>query len=66
MIQMNGISHTSASVIPSPARRIGVSPIRGLILLPVNGATGVCYVREGVKFNTQIQAEQTNETYPIE
>jgi hypothetical protein len=64
MMQMNGTSHTSASVIPSPARRIGVRPIRGLILLPVKEAMGVCYVREWVEFNTQIQAEQTNEHTP--
>ena len=32
---------TKASVIPKPARKMGVNPIRGLIFVPVNGATGV-------------------------
>jgi hypothetical protein len=32
---------TNASVIPIPARRIGVSPIFGLILVPTKGPMGV-------------------------
>ena len=29
--------------MPMPARKMGVNPIFGLILVPVNGAIGVCY-----------------------
>jgi hypothetical protein len=34
----------SASVMPKPARRMGVSPTLGLIVVPVKGPTGVCWV----------------------
>lgn len=36
----HGNMERSASVIPWPARRIGVSPMRGLMISAVNGATG--------------------------
>ena len=35
--------HTKASVIPRPARKMGVSPTLGLIVVPTKGPTGVCY-----------------------
>jgi hypothetical protein len=36
-----GSKPTKASVIPIPARRMGVSPILGLILVPTKGPIGV-------------------------
>ena len=38
-----GKSVRRASVMPSPARRMGVKPIRRLMTEPVKGPTGVCW-----------------------
>jgi len=38
----HGNSVSNASVMPNPARKIGVNPTLGLITEPVKGPTGVC------------------------
>ena len=39
----HGKSDRTASVMPKPARKIGAKPIRGLIRVPSNAATGDFY-----------------------
>jgi hypothetical protein len=49
----HGNNVSNASVIPKPARKIGVKPMRGLIKVPVNGPTGVCYDEHQPRVNSR-------------
>ena len=50
--------------MPMPARRMGVNPIFGLILVPVNGAIGVCYSKYRCIRNTGLGTEVHGELTP--
>ena len=54
---------TKASVIPKPARKMGANPIRGLILVPLNGATGVSYSRYMLDIVKSLKVSYTLEVF---
>jgi hypothetical protein len=60
----HGNNESKASVIPKPARKTGVSPILGLMLEPVKGPTGVCYMKRSpklvIKYTVQDEGRSTN------